>query len=159
MQKTHSNKELNKELDFSLPKMGKQLFRKFIFTFLLWKICRIIFKVILETLPSNCTKGLPTGLEWFPNQSYPNDILLKSFGNKLKNLCFPTRMKLDKWERKVVPGSCFLTMKATWDSELMEIIIFIIKLCFRRAFQRKQNCLRKCWKVLDSAHKRLTATN
>lgn len=91
MQKTLSNKEFNTELDFFFyPKweMGKILFREFIFIFLLWKIYRIIFKVILETLPSiNALKASPGSWSGFQINPIQRTSYLKALGTNSKSLC------------------------------------------------------------------------
>lgn len=40
--------------------------------------------------------------------------------------------------------SCLLNIETTQDTELKEIIIFIIKVCFSSGFAWKHNCFKKC---------------
>lgn len=87
--------------------MEKRIFGGFIFVCLLWKIWKIIFKVILETVPSECSKGLPSEFRWFPNQSHQKEILLRRNSQNASILCFPIRVKQNKLESESGSGELF----------------------------------------------------
>ena len=66
--------------------------------------------VILETVPSESSKGLPSEFRWFPNQSHQKEILLRSVRTNSQNasiLCFPIRVNQNKLEIESGSGELF----------------------------------------------------